>query len=340
MNYILCETASKQKYNAAKARMDVKKIAIQAGYEAITLFHNGYFKPYIVCEMICGCFMTIYRANKNDRVLIQYPYYPNWVNRIFLQLLWLGKKIKKYQVTMLIHDIPALRQRVGHLDDDLKILAKEIHTWSWVDRVICHNENMREILKKAHPFDKYVVLDVFDYLYNGPICERTYKATPVVMVAGNLAKEKSGYIYELDDVKGVHFDLFGANYSGGVTENVKYRGKYPSDELISHMDGQFGLVWDGDSIDTCNGDCGEYLKYNNPHKFSLYIAAAVPVIVWEHSALADYVEKNGLGVCVRSLHNLLEMIGRISETDYQKMCQNVKNIRESIVHGDQLKRLI
>ena len=340
MNYILCESASKQKYNAAKARMDVKEIAIQAGYKMITLFHNGYFKPYIVCEMICGCFMTIYRANKNDRVLIQYPYYPNWINRLFLQLLWVGKKIKKYRVIMLIHDVPALRQRVSQPNADQKNLVREIHSWSWVDRVICHNESMRKIFKKAHPFDKYVVLGVFDYLYNGPICERTYKATPVVMVAGNLAKEKSGYIYELNDVKGVHFDLFGTNYSGAVTENVKYRGKYPSDELILHLDGQFGLVWDGNSIDTCNGDYGEYLKYNNPHKFSLYIAAEVPVIVWKQSALADDVEKDGLGICVESLHDLPEVLGNISENDYQMMCQNVRKVRNDIVLGNRLKKLI
>ena len=340
MKYILCETASKQKYNAGKARIDVKAIAAQSGYKMITLFHNGYFKPYIICEMICGCFMTIYRAGKNDRVLIQYPYYPDWVNRMFLQLLRLGKEIKKYQITMLIHDVPALRQRISHPDASQKILAREIRSWSWVDRVICHNESMLSMLRKAHPFNKYAVLGVFDYLYNGPICDRSYKVMPTIMIAGVFAKEKCGYIYQLGDVKGVRFDLFGTDYSGNATENVRYRGKYPSDELVSHLDGQFGLVWDGDSIDTCDGDFGEYLKYNNPHKFSLYIAAAVPVIVWKQSALADYVEKNGLGICVGSLHDLSEVMGNISENDYRKMCQNVEIVREDIVLGKRLKKLI
>lgn len=340
MNYILCETASKQKYNAAKARVDVKEIALEAGYKMIPLFHNGYFKPYIIFEMICGCFMTICHAGKNDRVLIQYPYYPDWVNRVFLQLLRLGKEIKKYRIIMLIHDVPALRQRISCPDVEQKTLAREIHTWSWVDSVICHNESMLAILRKAHPFNRYVVLGVFDYLYNGPICTRIYKATPTVMIAGNLAKEKCGYIYQLDNVKGIRFDLFGANYSGNTTKNVRYRGKYPSDELIPHLDGQFGLVWDGDSIDTCSGDFGEYLKYNNPYKFSLYIAAAVPVIVWEQSALADYVRKNELGMCVTSLYDLPKIVSNISESDYQKVCQNVRNFRENIVHGGQLRRLI
>ena len=340
MNYILCETASKQKYNAAKARMDVKEIAVREGYKIITLFHNGYFKPYIVCEMIYGCFRTICHTGKNDRLLIQYPYYPNWVNQLFLQLLRFGKKIKKYQVTMLLHDVPALRQRISQPDNDQKILTSEIQSWSWVDCVICHNESMLAMLRKAHSFDQYSVLGVFDYLYDGLVCGRNYKVNPTVMIAGNLAKEKCGYIYQLKNVKGIRFDLFGINYSGDVTENIKYRGKYSSDELISHLDGQFGLVWDGDSIDTCNGDFGEYLKYNNPHKFSLYIAAAVPVIVWECSALADYVKKNGLGICVRSLHDLPEVLRNISENDYRKMCQNIGNIRENIVHGKQLKKLI
>ncbi len=311
MNYILCETASKQKYNAAKARMDAKEIAVQAGYKMITLFHNGYFKPYIICEMIYGCFRTVCHAGRKDKLFIQYPYYPSWVNHLFLRLLQFGKKMKKYQVTMLIHDVPALRQRVSQPDDNQKILAREIQSWSWVDCAICHNKNMLAMLKKAHSFDRYSVLGIFDYLYNGPVCERIYKSNPTVIIAGSLTREKCGYIYLLNEVKNVNFDLFGNNYIGDSTENVMYRGKYSSDELISHLDGQFGLVWDGNSIDTCNGDFGEYLKYNNPHKFSLYIAASVPVIVWEQSALANYVKKNGLGICVRSLRNLSEIMKHI-----------------------------
>lgn len=340
MKYVLCETASKQKYNAAKAREDFKKIAVQSGYREITLFHNGYFKPYIICEIIFGCLKLIFCADKNDIVLIQYPYYPKWVNRLFFGLLRVGKRIKKYQVNMLVHDILALRQKDSKPDTDLELLAGEIQSWSWVDRVICHNVNMLKILKKAHTYDQYDVLGIFYYLYDGPVCKRIYHDVPRIVIAGNLDKEKCGYIYQLKKIHNVLFDLYGTNYSGEETENIRYCGVYPPDELIAHLKGHFGLVWDGDSIDTCSGDPGEYLKYNAPHKFSLYIAANLPVIVWEQSALSDYVKENNVGICINSLFDLPLALRNISEKQYQKMCQNTENIRKDIITGQLLKKII
>ena len=58
------------------------------------------------------------------------------------------------------------------------------------------------------------------------------------------------------------------------------------------MDQNFGLVWDGTSLDGCNGRYGEYLKFNNPHKTSLYLSCGIPVIIWKEAALADFVEEH------------------------------------------------
>ena len=46
----------------------------------------------------------------------------------------------------------------------------------------------------------------------------------------------------------------------GIFDELKYKATYK-------MEGSFGLVWDGTSKDTCIGGFGEYLKFNNPHKF-------------------------------------------------------------------------
>lgn len=340
MNYILCESATKQKYNAAKARTDARIIAVQAGYREIVLFHNGYPKLGILCEIIYGCFKAMCLARKDDTILIQYPYYPSIVNKLFLHMLLWGKKIKKYAVVMLIHDVIALRQRISQPDDKLLRLGAEVQSWAWVDQVICHNESMLEILKKAHPFNHYRVLGMFDYLYDGPICERHYQAEPIVMVAGNLSSKKCGYIYELDCVEGVRFDLFGSNYEGKETEHVKYRGKYSPEDLIRNLDGQFGLVWDGDSVNTCSGDYGEYLKYNNPFKFSMYLAAGVPIITWTESALADFVMKKNIGITIDSLKNLESSLRQVDRKQYSDMCHNVLLVREQIIHGQHLYNCI
>ncbi len=339
MNICLCNTV-KQKYNAAKAHRDARQIAMELGFRKVVLFHNGYPKPYILCELVWACMRTTWLARKNDTVFIQYPYYPSWVERLFLTLLHVGKKIKGYKVTMLIHDVISLRQQVTHPDRNLKSVSAEIQAWSWVDCAICHNESMLSILKKAHSFDKYAVLGVFDYLYEGPVCKRGYSERPTVMIAGNLSHNKCGYVYKLGGIDNAIFELFGPNYSGENKRNVHYRGLFSSVDLIPHLDGQFGLVWDGDSIDTCDGDYGNYLKYNNPYKFSLYLAAGVPVIVWKESALAEFVKKTRTGICVGSLHELSICLFRISKQEYDDMIENITKIRRDIIAGNNLRKIL
>ena len=74
-------------------------------------------------------------------------------------------------------------------------------------------------------------------------------------------------------------------------KNVKYCGQYKPEELPEKLEGGFGLVWDGDDLGACTGVFGEYMKYNNPHKTSLYLASGLPVIIWEKAAMAKYIEK-------------------------------------------------
>ena len=103
------------------------------------------------------------------------------------------------------------------------------------------------------------------------------------------------------------------------------------------MQGGFGLVWDGDSSDTCSGMYGEYLKINNPHKASLYLASNFPIIVWRQSALADFVRNNNCGILVNSLFEILESLESMSEDEYQELVKNSKRIGEKIRQGYYLK---
>ena len=336
---MLCES-SKHKYNAAKARKDTREIIKGMGYNDIVLFYNNHPKPLIALEIIINSIKALMYAKKGDNIFFQYPYYPAFVNRTIFSILRFGKKLKHYRVTMLIHDVIALRSRLGDSDEGQKALHSEVSAWKWIDNVICHTENMKAALEKVGVNVHYSVLGPFYFLYNGEVCKRTYSNFPVVMVAGNLSKEKCKYVYELSNVKNVRFDLFGTNYTGLKNEHIRYRGKYEPVELISHLDGQFGLVWDGDRIDTCSGNYGNYLKYNSPHKFSLYLAAGVPVIVWKESALAEYVEKNCIGLTVHNLKELKKVLNDLHEREYNEMVENVFRVRESIIHGRQLKKAI
>lgn len=340
MNIMLCESADKHKYNAAKARKDTREIVKGMGYRDIVLFHNHHPKPLISVEIMMNSVRALLAAKKEDNLFFQYPYYPSVVNRTIFSILRIGKKIKHYKVTMLIHDVIALRSRLGDPDGGQKALRSEAAAWKWIDNVICHTENMRAALEKTGADVHFSVLGPFDYLYDGAVCERAYAKSPTVMIAGNLAKEKCAYVYELSHVEDVRFDLFGTNYTGVHNERIQYRGKFEPVELISHLDGQFGLVWDGDSVDTCSGDYGNYLKYNSPHKFSLYLAAGVPLIVWKESALAKYVEQNRIGITVRSLKELKNILHDLREQEYNDMLKNVMGVREEIIRGRHLRNAI
>lgn len=338
MNIVLCESADKLMSTGRKARVDTRRILMDANGRGIILFHNGLAKPIIMQEIIAKCLYTITIASKEDCVFFQYPYYPMLVNRMIFKLLSVGKKIKGYKVSMLIHDVPSIRSQSFLTEKGMRALQSEVNAWCWMDKVICHSKNMQNLFEGVSDFDRYSVLGPFDYIYSGAVCNHTYSSQPIVMFAGNLNKPKCGFVYQLSQIKNVRFSLFGPYYTGEQTENVQYHGVFHSDELIIHLNGQFGLIWDGDSIETCSGYFGEYLKYNSPHKFSLYLAAGVPVIVWDKSALAEYVQEEHIGFTISSLRELKQRLDNLNEQEYDEIVKNVMRVRESIIRGWQLKK--
>ena len=119
--------------------------------------------------------------------------------------------------------------------------------------------------------------------------------------------------------------------------NVTYKGMLPSDEIPYLMEGDYGLVWDGDTISTCSSLLGEYLRYNNPHKLSLCVAAGKPIITWKEAAIADFINKNKIGITVSSLEELNNM--DLSK-NYDIMRKNVLKLKKDVGEGKYLERAI
>ena len=167
------------------------------------------------------------------------------------------------------------------------------------DQFIVHNSKMKEWLKdKGVGESKIVILEIFDYLSDSPINEKNFANN--IIIAGNLDSSKSAYLGEIQNVSNLNFDLYGLNYKDNASPNIAYHGAFKPEELSEQFTSGFGLVWDGTSIDTCDGNTGNYLRYNNPHKLSLYISSGVPVVIWKEAALATFVKEKGLGLCVNS----------------------------------------
>lgn len=101
----------------------------------------------------------------------------------------------------------------------------------------------------------------------------------------------------------MHVYIYGHN-DGTVTaetKNVKLCGHISPEEFIAQAPAGFALIWDGDSAFEPSGIYGEYLGICTHHKAALSLRAGLPLLVWEHSAIASLVERLGIGVKVRSL---------------------------------------
>ena len=130
---------------------------------------------------------------------------------------------------------------------------------SVTDYFIVHNENMKRwLVEYGIDANKLIILEIFDYLNEKELSEKvTYDKS--VIIAGNLSQEKSPYIYELSKIPDVQFNLMGVNYTENKEiSNIHYLGAFESDEVPYQLKSGFGLVWDGTSIETCDGPTGNY----------------------------------------------------------------------------------
>ena len=260
---------------------------------------------------------------------MQYPYYCNFIlKKVLLDLP------KKNEVIFFVHDVDSLRAIPG---TDIK---NEIDELNMAKVVIVHNDIMGRALQKLGLKVPWISLQLFDYLLPN-IPHRTFIKGTTVAFAGNLGKSKFLLNPEMETL-GVHFNLYGPNFNEELIKwkNVSYMGSFPPNEIPFKIEGNFGLIWDGTDIRTCDGPTGTYMKYNNPHKLSLYIAAGLPVIVWKQAAIAEFVTANNIGITVESLTDVVERIEALSEKEYDAMIAAVRKLQKEVVKGSFTKRCL
>ncbi len=261
-------------------------------------------------------------------VFLQHPIYQRQVRRY--ETL---KKLKNKGVrfVVFVHDYERLR---GESYNDYMI-REEDFIQDLADVIIIHNERMREMFIHYGYCENYLIcLGMFDYLSEGkkPV-QHCYSKD--VIIAGNLSVQKNPHLDMLQRLDSLLFHLYGPNYSGNSdATNVVYHSTETPEVLPNILPDGFGLVWGGDSLDTCSGYAGEYLRYNNPHKLSLYLAAGLPVIVWDEAAVAAFVKEQKLGLIVHSLYELPELLDSISEEQYLKYAESAREVGIQLRNGE------
>ena len=319
-----------------KARNDVEEIVKREGYQPLLLTVEDWYQMGTVkaqrhkAKALAQAFSQL---KSGDQLLIQFPmlHHSFFTTRLVRKIQRRG-----VQVYFIIHDLEALRYAnldTVPLKHKIRVHLQESSLLKVVDGVIAHNPIMKSVLvEKGIPEHKLVSLEIFDYLIpNYQEKDGQSKDQPII-VAGNLAQEKAGYLYQLPARPA--YNLYGIGFDESrALENEAYFGSFLPDELPAALGGGFGLVWDGDSAETCSGVFGEYLRYNNSHKASLYLASGFPLVVWKQSALSHFVLEKNCGVAVESLHDLKNTIENLSDADYQELVANAKNIGKKIRDG-------
>lgn len=338
--YVIREQVGQAMTAATKAHEDVEFFLKRRGYRPLTVRLHDLSKQGLTDKVrrhgqYLSDWWRIYRTvDDNSLLLIQYPLKLNApFKEKFLQALREKKGVK---TVFLIHDLEHLRNLSGqgHEGEEQELDALS-------DAIICHNDRMKAyLMDKGIPEKKLFTLELFDYRATVLKGERQ-TARGSVIVAGNLDPQKSVYVYSLRDIPEIDFDLYGVNYDNSrPADNIHYHGAFPSEDLPAVMGGAFGLVWDGTSVDTCAGNTGNYLRYNDPHKLSLYLAAGIPVIVWEQAAVATLVQQYGVGICVSSLKELPEKLTTLPAAQYRKMVHNAAWLSEKLTDGAFLDRVM
>ena len=319
-----------------KARNDVEEIVKREGYQPLLLTVEDWYQMGTVkaqrhkAKALAQAFSQL---KSGDQLLIQFPmlHHSFFTTRLVRKIQRRG-----VQVYFIIHDLEALRYAnldTVPLKHKIRVHLQESSLLKVADGVIAHNPIMKSVLvEKGLPEHKLVSLEIFDYLIpNYQEKDGLSKDQPII-VAGNLAQEKAGYLYQLPARPA--YNLYGVGFDESrALENESYFGSFLPDELPAALEGGFGLVWDGDSAETCSGVFGEYLRYNNSHKASLYLASGFPLVVWKQSALSHFVLEKNCGVAVESLHDLKNTIENLSDADYQELVANAKNIGKKIRDG-------
>ena len=332
-----------------KARMDIVNIAgemgfcplrIEAPFVSVVKKTDMLKKALLRPAMYYAWFKALRRVHRGDIVLLQIPL---TYNIGLIAPLCLLQKKHGVKIIAVLHDLEFLRKAdcIEKVDRGSFEYRREMRLLKCCDKIIVHNTKMKKFVTDYLGFagDRLVVLGIFDYLQEERGAEKNTGNSNGIVFAGNLTEIKSGFLYNLPPEP--DFELYGANYQVKEAErNVHYHGAFRPEELPDALAGRYALVWDGSSCDTCVGRYGLYMKYNNPHKTSLYLSLGLPVIIWEEAALADFILERGCGIAVQSLGELSSVLQSVGELRYAEMKNAAEAEGKKLRSGFYTKRAI
>lgn len=306
----------------SKAMKDIMHLLRQQGYRPLPSLPVTAWKPLKVLDVPLLCLTLLFGVGRQGTLLY---FVPSNLSRI--SLLSLLSRLIGFRLVCFINDIESMR-----MDKSADYRHQEINGIACADILLAPNRQAIETLRKNYGIRKPAIpIGVWDYLQTPSPTPRLMPETDAVAFAGNL--NKAAFVSQLGSIE-LSFRIWGDGRKIIATNNLQPMGTQKPEEIVDAVAAcAWGLVWDGDSIEGCHGLTGAYLRFNNPHKCGLYLAAGIPVIVWEESAMSSFVRHYGVGICVSSLHEAARRIRQTDETTYHTYRQNARRTGEQIRKG-------
>lgn len=327
-------------YNAAgKAMRDVFTVFGRLGMKVVPGVSKDASKLFKAFDLPILAAFALAKAGRGDYIIYSYP-----ENRLKIKLLSKLKKLKGFKLVCFINDLNSIRS--GKLDDEqVKAgIREELSYVGCADVILAPNVNTVKFLDLQGVKSRMIPVGAWDYLLEEGETASYEKHTGgrwKVAFAGNL--DKAAFLFKLEDVadNAVSYELWG-NISKDIASlpaNTVYHKAVAPEALPKEMAGcHFGLVWDGISVDTCDGGLGIYLRYNNSHKCGLYLASGIPVFVWKESGLAHFVKEQGCGYAVSSLQEINDILKNMTTEEYDRVISNTQKTANILRNGGLLTK--
>lgn len=310
-----------------KAKTDIEYVLSEAGFRNVGLRQSlnrnavrGFF--HTLASVLRGLCLL----RQGDVLVLQYPF------KKFYSFVCRMAHLRGCRIVTVVHDLGSFRRKRLTPQQEVVRLGRS-------DVVVVHTKAMKAWLQSQGLEREMVVLNLFDYLSESKPETSGKASTDVtyrVMFVGGLDSANDGFVYELvNHPRHYSVQLYGHGFEPEhACGQVDYRGFIPSDQLIRTANAHFGIVWYGNSLDGCQGgEVGEYLRYNSPHKLSLYIRCGLPVVIWAKAGLADFVRTHGIGFCFESLEQLDETLASLRVEEYEAMKRKVAEMSRLVSSG-------
>lgn len=310
-----------------KAKSDVEQIMLEEGFRNIGLSRTEHASGGTdFLYNLTGMAKASLRLQRGDILFLQYP-----LKKYFTYICKLAR-LRGAKVVVLVHDLRSFRHK------DLSV-KKELKRLSNADYIIATNPVMADRLRRAGLDRPIGSLDAWDYLtVTDPIPSRVNDGKSRIAYAGTIDRRNNQFLWNWGStIRDYVVDIYGLGFrmdQVDAPERFFDHGFVAPEDIIAGMTSDYGLVWDGNSIDSCEGDSGSYLALNTPHKMSLYLRARLPILIWSGAAMADFVRTRGIGLTIDTLDEINARINEVTPEEYYAMRRNVDATAAEIAAGN------